>query len=55
MESTEPLVEKPQVIIHWSARALAILMVFVIVTGVVDVAWTLYQRLMTPPGYDIHH
>ena len=26
-------------------------MVFVIVMGVIDVAWILYQRLTSPPGY----
>lgn len=51
MEKNEPLIEKLQVIIHWSVRTLAILMVFVIVMGVVDVAWTLYQRLMSQPAY----
>jgi uncharacterized membrane protein (DUF373 family) len=53
METNEPLIKKLQVIIHWSVRALAILMVFVIVMGVVDVAWTLYQKLVTPPDYYI--
>ena len=51
METNEPLIEKLQAIIHWSVRVLAILMVFVIVMGVVDVAWTLYQKLASPPGY----
>ena len=31
MEHNEPLIKKLQVIIHWSVRTLAILMVFVIV------------------------
>ncbi len=48
METNEPLIEKLQVIIHWSVRTLAILMVFVIVMGVVDVAWTPYQKLISP-------
>lgn len=51
MEINEPLIEKLQVVIHWSVRVLAILMVFVIIMGVVDVAWTLYQKLVSPPGY----
>ncbi len=51
METNEPLIEKLQIIIHWSVRTLAILMVFVIVMGVVDVAWTLYQKLVSPPDY----
>ena len=51
METHEPLIEKLQIVIHWSVRILAILMVFVIVMGVVDVAYTLYQKLIDPPGY----
>lgn len=51
MEANEPLIEKLQIVIHWAVRALAILMVFVIIMGVVDVAWTLYQKLITPPSY----
>ncbi|HID72524.1 TPA: hypothetical protein EYP38_01165 [Candidatus Micrarchaeota archaeon] len=51
MQTHEPLIEKLQVIIHWSVRVLAILMVFVIVMGVVDVAWTLYQKVLRPPSY----
>jgi len=47
----EPLIKYLQVIIHWSVRVLAILMVVVIVMGVVDVGWTLYQKLLSPPGY----
>lgn len=38
-------------IIHISLKALGLLMIFVIVFGVVDVAWTLYQRLLSPPGF----
>lgn len=51
METNEPLIQRLQIIIHWSVRALAILMVLVIVMGVVDVGWTLYQRLISPPVY----
>jgi len=51
MHAHEPLNKYLQVIIHWSVRILAILMVFVIIMGVVDVAWTLYQKLISPPGY----
>ncbi len=38
-------------IIHYSLKALAFLMILVIVSGVIDVAWTLYQRLVTPPEF----
>lgn len=48
---TEPLILHLQKIIHWAVRILAILMVFVIVMGVIDVGWTLYQKLVSPPIY----
>lgn len=38
-------------IIRVAVRVLAVLMVIVILMGVVDVAWTLYQKLITPPMY----
>ncbi len=51
MEKNEPLIEKLHTVIHWSVRALAMFMVFVIVMGVIDVAWMLYQKLVSPPVY----
>ena len=51
IDNNDVLSTKLQVIIHWSVRSLSILMVFVIVMGVLDVAWTLYERLLTPPRY----
>lgn len=45
------LIASLQSIIHWSVRALAVLMVFVIVMGVIDVGWTLYERLLSPPSF----
>lgn len=51
MDTTEPLIKGLQTIIHWSVRALAVLMVFVILMGVVDVGWTLYQKLTAPPRF----
>lgn len=51
MQNQEPLIEKLQVIIRWSVRVMSILMVFVIIMGVIDVAYTLYQKLLSPPGY----
>lgn len=38
-------------LIRAALRVLAVLMVFVILMGVVDVGWTLYQKLVTPPTY----
>lgn len=37
--------------IHLCLKSLGLLMILVIVFGVVDVAWTLYQRLLSPPGF----
>lgn len=51
IDNEDRLSKKLEIIIHWSVRTLSILMVFVIVMGVLDVAWTLYQRLITPPLY----
>ena len=36
-------------VIHLAVRVLAILMVFVIIWGVADVAFVLHERLMSPP------
>ncbi len=49
MKTHEPLIEKLQIIIRWMVRALALLMVLVIIMGVVDVGWTLYKKLIAPP------
>jgi uncharacterized membrane protein (DUF373 family) len=49
----EPLVEKLQTVIHYSVKVLAVLMTFVIVMGVIDVGWTVYQKLGTPPLFII--
>ncbi|BES73619.1 phosphate-starvation-inducible PsiE family protein [Marinobacter nanhaiticus D15-8W] len=45
------LLDKLNMLIRGALRVLALLMVFVILMGVVDVAWTLYQKLVTPPRY----
>lgn len=37
--------------VRLSVRILSVLMVFVILMGVVDVAWTIYEKLNTPPIY----
>jgi uncharacterized membrane protein (DUF373 family) len=36
-------------IIHYSLKTLGLLMILVIISGVIDVAWTIYHRLITPP------
>ncbi|GAB3519245.1 phosphate-starvation-inducible PsiE family protein [Photobacterium alginatilyticum] len=51
IDNEDTLSKKLEVVIHWSVRTLSILMVFVIVMGVLDVGWTLYQRIITPPIY----
>ena len=40
-----------QKVIHGAVRVLAALMVIVIVMGVVDVGWILWQKLREPPGF----
>ncbi|RCU51913.1 MULTISPECIES: phosphate-starvation-inducible PsiE family protein [Corallincola] len=47
----DKLINRLHVVIHWSVKVLAILMVFVIVMGVIDVGWTLYEKLTTPPTF----
>lgn len=38
-------------IIHVCLKVLGLLMIFVIIFGVVDVAWTIYQRLVAEPRF----
>jgi uncharacterized membrane protein (DUF373 family) len=38
-------------IIHVCLKILGLLMIFVIIFGVVDVAWTIYQRLVAEPRF----
>ena len=45
----EPLIQKLRVLIRFSVRSLAVLMTLVILWGVVDVAWEIYEKLRTPP------
>ena len=45
----DPLIDKLKWFIRLSVRILAILMTFVILWGVVDVGWVLYQQLIDPP------
>ncbi len=45
----EPLVALLHRIIHWAVRILAILMTLVILWGIGDVVWMLYQQLLAPP------
>lgn len=45
----EPLVQKFRIVIRLAVRCLAALMTLVILWGVVDVGWVIYQKLLTPP------
>ncbi len=47
----DPLVGRLWTIIRLVVRVLAVIMTFVIVWGVADVGWILYQRLLTPPVF----
>jgi uncharacterized membrane protein (DUF373 family) len=38
-------------IIHLCLKALGLLMILVIIFGVIDVAWTIYQRFMAQPRF----
>ena len=46
---SDPLVRRAQRLIVLSVRALVVLMTLVIVWGVADVLWVLYERLREPP------
>lgn len=45
----EPLIQKLRIVIRFAVRCLAALMTLVILWGVVDVGWVIYQKLLTPP------
>jgi len=47
----EPLIIGLQMVINGAVRVLAIMMVVVILMGVIDVGWTLYQRVLAPPVF----
>ena len=51
LDTDDKLMNTLQALIHVSVRLLAVLMVFVIIMGVVDVGWTLYQKLVSPPRF----
>jgi uncharacterized membrane protein (DUF373 family) len=48
-ENEEPLVHGLHIAIRFCVRVLAVLMTLVIIWSVVDVAWVLYERLVSPP------
>lgn len=46
---SEPFIAFLQRIIHFAVRVLAVLMTFVILWGIGDVVWMLYNQLIAPP------
>lgn len=50
-EIQSPLIDKLYAVVRYCVRILAVFMVFVIVMGVVDVGWTVYQKLLAPPRF----
>jgi uncharacterized membrane protein (DUF373 family) len=49
--SNEPLLKRLHQIIRLAVQALSVIMAIVIVSGVADVIFVLYQRLMEPPFF----
>ena len=49
LDDDDTLIRRLQIAIHWSVRVLAIMMVFVIIMGVIDVGWTIYRKLLDEP------
>lgn len=45
----DPLIARMHWVIQWAVKALAALMVLVIVLGLADVIYVLYQKLVEPP------
>jgi uncharacterized membrane protein (DUF373 family) len=46
---SEPLIQKLRLIIRFAVRVLALLMTLVVLWGVIDVGWVLYDRLTDQP------
>lgn len=51
LDSEIPLISRLQATIRLAVQALAVLMTFVIVWGILDVVYMLYQKLATPPYF----
>ncbi len=50
-EHEDPLIHFLHIIIRHVVRVLAVLMVLIIIWGIFDVLWVLYQRLREPPYF----
>lgn len=51
VKTDDPLINKMQVAIHYLVKVLAVLMTFVIFMGVIDVGFTIYQKLGNKPFF----
>lgn len=49
LQHEDPLISRLHLVIRYAVKVLAVLMVMVIVWGIGDVLYVLYQRLTTPP------
>ena len=47
----DPLTTRLYSIVRVCVRVLSILMVFVIIMGVIDVGWTMYEKITSPPVF----
>ena len=45
----DPLIRRLWALIRLSVKLLAVLMTLVVIWGILDVIWVLFQRMMTPP------
>ena len=50
-DNKDPLIRMLHQIIRNTVKVLAVLMVIIIVWGIFDVVWVLYQKLRTPPYF----
>lgn len=51
LEDKDPLIRYLHKVVRFGVKALAILMTMVILWGILDVVWVIYQRLSQPPYF----
>lgn len=51
LEDKDPLIRCLHKVVRFGVKALAILMTMVILWGILDVVWVIYQRLSEPPYF----
>ena len=51
LEDKDPLIRFLHKVIRFGVKALAVLMTMVIIWGILDVVWVIYQRLSQPPFF----